>query len=139
MTTTRTTLLVGWHFHPPAKLLLEHLPAGASLRLTHDDENPYDERAISVWVNPGALPAAQHEELRVKLPGMGFDLDEVLAGPPVMLGYVAASEGKPLEKARVVRGDLVGNAELFEQLPCEGRLAFDGSGMALVIVEGDDV
>lgn len=133
--TTLTTLLVGQHYHPPAKILLEHLPAGASLRLIHYAENPYDERAIGVWVEPKELPESQWPELEVKLPGQGFDLKEMLqSNEPLMLGHCAASGGKPLGKALLARSDLVSNAEIFDLLPCNARLVFDGSGATLIEV-----
>jgi hypothetical protein len=137
MTKTLTSMLVGMHFVPPSKILLEHIPAGTSLRLEADPENPYDEHAIKVFVEGASIPESQHEELAVKLPGAGQDLETVIAPEAWwMLGHVAASGGKPMAKARLVRGDLVGNLEFHEVgLTGKARLGFDGSGMILVELE----
>lgn len=129
------SILVGAHFVPPAKFFLEHLPAGTSLRLEPDRENPYDENAIVVLVRPQSVPEGQRAELGVKIPGMGFDLGELLmANDWLRLGHVASSGGLPLLKARLVRDDLVGNMEFLAVMngPTEASLAFDGSGLILV-------
>lgn len=134
------SILVGAHFVPPAKFFLEHLPAGTSLRLEPDPENPYDENAIVVMVRPQAVPEGQRAELGVKIPGMGFDLDELLmANEWLRLGHVASSGGKPLLKAKLVRDDLVGNIEFLAVMngPTEASLAFDGSGLILVGLDED--
>ncbi len=142
MTKTLVLPLVGQHYNPPAKALLEHLPNGTPLRLRHDTENPYDEFAVEVSVEGASVPESQHLELSVKVPGNGFSLEEVIApGVWWKLGHVAASDGKPLIKARIVRADLVGNRDLLEAASTEGgvgalkaSLVFDGSGMTLVEV-----
>lgn len=107
-----TSILVGAHFRPPAKLLLEHLPSGTPVLLEPEPDNPYDENAVKVWLAPGEIPASEYDELREALVGFGTSLDEILATDRVHLGYVAASGGKPLAIARERREGLVGNEEV---------------------------
>ena len=94
---TLISLLVGSHFRPPAKQVLEHLPAGAELTLEPEPSNPYDENAIKVLVDPRLIPESEHPVLAEKLPLTGNDLQDLLAGGLVFLGYVAKSNGKPLQ------------------------------------------
>lgn len=138
------TLLVGSHFVPPAKQFLEHLRGGTAVTLVRDSENPYDDHAIRVLVRTREVPDSQREELGLKLPGTGHDLDEMLVSDePVMLGHLAASGGKPLLKAKLVDTSLVGNLEFW---PCEAafasegaaKLMFDGTGMTLVVWESGE-
>lgn len=118
-----TSLLVGAHFRPPAKLVLAHLPAGASLVLDPEPSNPYDSNAVRVLVSPTALPESEWPALEAELPEFGSDLDSLLAHgtldsdeidePMIWLGYIAATGGKPLANARP---GLVGNSEVLAQL-----------------------
>lgn len=126
-------LLVGMHFNPPAKLLLSALPSGVSLRLQPEPENPWDEAAVKVLVEPSQIPFAMLDYLDQALQDMGFQLEEVLAAPEWMLGHLAASGGKPLSK---VPG-LQGNLEFREALASGQRrasLAFDAAGNPLVVL-----
>lgn len=94
------TLLVGMYFRPPAKQIVEVLPAGTKLQLSPETDNPFDEYAIQVLVRASQVPESQHEFLREILPSCGEDWDELLAEDKVIhLGYIAASGGKPLQKA----------------------------------------
>lgn len=86
--------LVGAHFRPPAKWVLEVLPAGASLRLQPEPGNPYDPNAIQVWVRPQAIPAEARAELEGILAGAGWSLEELLSLEELQLGYVGDSKGK---------------------------------------------
>lgn len=137
--------LVGSHYNPPAKALLEHLPNGAKLRLRRDTENPYDEFAIEVFVEGSAIPESQHREVEVKVAGFGHSLEEIIApGASWKLGHLGASGGKPLAKMQQVRSDLVGNRELLNAAPAgvdglTAKLVFDGAGLQLVEVEVQDL
>jgi len=131
----RTFLLVGMHFRPPAKQVLEHLPAGALLMLRAEPDNPYDPAAVSVWISPSEVPEGQRPELDIKLPGTGTDPEDFWQTPEIMLGYLGASGGKPLVKAIQAEGQpLAGNGEALDEdgrLPtC--RLTFGLSGLPLV-------
>lgn len=131
------TLLVGAHFRPPARQLLEVLPAGAELKLDPED-NPYDENAIRVLVDPKTIAEQYWPLLRDQLPLYGEDWDELLAKPDddrdIQLGYVAKTGGKPLEKA----GLAVGNVEFKEvmsQFPWRATLQFGETGSPMVQIE----
>lgn len=89
-----TSTLVGAHFRPPAKAVIAHLPANAHLELTPEPENPHDEFAIQVIVSPEEVPEDEYEALRADLAASGFDLDELLEGPAVQLGYIGSKPGK---------------------------------------------
>lgn len=126
-------LLVGSHFVPPSKLLLENLPQGTKIRLLADPENPYDQNAIKVLLPPGGIPVERHEKLAEALPAMGWTLEDVLGADVLMLGHLAASDGKPLQKVQQSDPQIVGNKEFLEAgLEGEGELLFDGSGMVLI-------
>lgn len=108
------TLLVGSHFAPPAKALIQCLPAGAKLQLQLEPDNPYDENAIKVSVASSEIPAELDHELDVLVSGMGLSAEEIRNQPEWLLGHIAASGGKPLAK-RANEG-LVGNLEIGEQI-----------------------
>ena len=135
------TLLVGSHFVPPAKILLEHLKGGTPLTLVREPENPYDDHAVKVYCKPSDVPLSQREELALKLPGTGNDWEEMLASnAPVCLGHLSSNNGKPILKARLVDPELVGNLDCWEHDELfSGEapvfLHFDGTGMTLVVGE----
>jgi len=137
MTKTLVSLIVGSHFVPPAKILLENLPTKAPLELVAEPENPYDANAIVVLVNPSAIPASRHETLREILPTMGHDWDEILAeGRALSLGHIASSEGKPLLQARALNPALVGTLEILPFLEnAKAWFSVGSDGKALVNVE----
>lgn len=136
MTNTLTGALVGAHFRPPAKLVLECLASGTSLALRAEPLNEYDEFAIAVLVSPSAIPASQHKLLVEELPLCGWDLEELLSQPELHLGYIAASKNKLLKE----HPELVGNQvfcqsrELVRWEDCRISLGFGLNGMALVIL-----
>ena len=126
--TTLVSLLVGSHFRPPARQVLARLPSFTPLRLEPEEDNPYDENAIKVFVSTQAIPEQEYEELERELQGTGHDVDTVCQMEEIWLGYVAASGGKPLAGTKYV-----GNLE-FKGLWWDSRaeLRFDGQGRALV-------
>lgn len=131
------SLLVGMHFRPPAKWLLASLPAGTPLELRREPDNRYDEKAIAVFLASSSIPASQHETLGEALTGTGETLESVLDQPEWMLGYVAATGGKPLSGT-----DLAGNAEFGEAMK-EGEggtaeLSFDAQGRPILTLLGED-
>jgi hypothetical protein len=83
-------------FRPPAVPLLNALPQGAELSLIPEPSNPYDEKAIQVWMRFSSIPASQHEDLAMHSAGFGFDLDELRSREDWMLGYVAKTENRLL-------------------------------------------
>lgn len=133
-----TTLLVGDHFRPPAKLILQHLPSGCQLQLMAEDDNAYDEEAVKVLVGTDQIPEEQYSALAEALPGMGFELEQVMSTGPVWLGYVPKSGGKPLLTAQKEAPELVGNHEVREAMAAESyraQLAFGPDGRARVTVQ----
>lgn len=131
--------LVGSFAKRGAELILEHLPAGCPLLLDPEPDNPYDANAIRVLVSASSIPESERPALSEELPNFGLSLEELLAsgipvpdkeypGPVVWLGFIAASGGKPLAKAR---SGLVGNSEVLSLLaagPASAILRFGPSG-----------
>lgn len=88
--------LVGAHYRPPAKALLEVLRAGTQLRLVPEPDNPFDPNAIKVEVERQVLrdlSESVQRALEADLARFGFELADVLGeGPPWHLGYVARQQ-----------------------------------------------
>ncbi len=129
--------LVGAHFRPPAEIVLKYLPAGATLSLDPEPENPYDEQAVRVLVSPSELPLPIDLELETDLPNFGTDVEELLQLEEIWLGYIAASGGKPLAKLQQRYPELVGNGEVLAALTqpdARATLAFASGGEPLVRV-----
>lgn len=144
-----TTLLVGVHFHPPSKTILANVPAGLQVILRANPENPYDQDAILVELEGEALAellATRPDlgtRLEVALPDQGVTLEQLLSTGPIVLGHVAASNGKPLAKGQTEVGmpRLSGTMEWKEPQAAESyqaRLDFAPSGTALVVVEWEE-
>lgn len=90
MTTETYTLpLVGDYFRPPAKAIIQNLPAETPLYLEREPENPYDENAVKVLVLTEDIPIENHESLEASSAPFGYSLEEILAEPSWHLGYVA--------------------------------------------------
>lgn len=94
MTNPLTIPLVGAHFRPPAKLVLECLPSGTRLWLEAEIDNPYDPLAIKVLLKPSEIPASQHPRLDEDLPKSGHDLQTLLDSDHVWLGFLARTTQK---------------------------------------------
>jgi len=88
--------LVGMRFRPPAVPLLNALPAGAELGLVPEPSNPYDEKAVQVWMKFSSIPESQHGDLAMHSSGFGFDLDALREQEDWMLGYIAKTENRSL-------------------------------------------
>jgi len=78
--------IVGAHYRPPAKAILEHLSPGTELHLQAEPQNPYDENAIMVLLSPSDLPQAE-EFWSLCEANFGIT-EEDLAGAPIHLGYI---------------------------------------------------
>ena len=125
--------IVGAHFRPPAKQILKLLPAGATLTLVPEPENPYDPGAIMVLVSPGELRVclSQLDEdlISRELVGSGFTLEDLEDEAPEggwHLGYV------PRSGAKTAAGG-PGNLEIAaafagQEVPWQARLAFLPTG-----------
>lgn len=137
--------IVGSHFVPPAKALLEHAPAQARVTVRPERDNPHDGNAVTVHITFGEIPHSQWDELRIKMAGYGFDLDDCDESTEFALGHIAASGGKPIGKIEMTTGlSLAGTIELAalvgaEWTEREGTLQFGGGGEPLVqIDEGEN-
>ena len=126
-------LLVGMHFNPPAKIVLQALPSGAKVELRPEPTNPYDENAVEVWVFPDEIEEGVLKLNATELLGSGFDVDEIMQGPSLRLGHVGASGKKPIMKAALTVAGLQGNVEFLAataakeaEWPQFGTLAFVG-------------
>jgi hypothetical protein len=108
--------LVGAHYRPPAKALLQVLPQGAALVLTPEPDNPFDANAIMVSVATSEVPQGQHPTLKALAAGYGFELDEVLGKAEWHLGYVKATVA----------------ATMRLEGPTPARLGFDAKGQPQV-------
>lgn len=91
--------IVGAHFRPPAKGILEGLPSGAALTLRPEPDNLFDPNAVMVIVRSGDVPATAHERLAGILPLWGSSLDDFLAQPEWHLGYVPRTRACDLAPA----------------------------------------
>jgi len=111
--------LVGAHFHPPAKLLLQHLPTGQVLRLIRDPDNAYDTNAIAVWADIEKNPDIPMHEL------IGFGVEEESFPGSFMLGHIAAKTGEAKALAPILDSGHMPKA----------TLAFDAKGAPRVALE----
>jgi hypothetical protein len=129
-------VLVGMHFRPPAKLVLESLASGTPLSLRAEPTNEYDEWAVAVLVEPAAIPASQHERLASELPGCGWDLQELLGLPELHLGYLASGKNKILQQisGSVANSIFCQAREIISWEECSIRLGFAASGHPLVLL-----
>lgn len=145
MSSTRSLLcpLVGAFHRPPAKTVLEVLPIGTTLLLVPEPENPYDAGAIRVLVDLDCLEGDGMDmtDMLAALDAAGADGRDVIDGPPLQLGYCAASSGKPLAKLEALWSQTglspVGNAsvlELFSQGEVAASLTFGPDGHPAVHV-----
>ncbi len=134
---TLTVPLVGSHFNPPAKQLLQGLPAGTGLTLASEPDNPYDAEAIRVFVDLDGVAPEFHEGLDAALEGTGVTVGDLLGEGPCCLGHVGATGRGPCSKL-----GLPGTQEVHALVVAEGggwtlpaTLQFDPSGQALVVLE----
>jgi hypothetical protein len=111
--------------------------------LEAEPNNPYDEAAIKVFVEPTEVPLPQRGRLEAELQGTSIDLEEFFSFDRIDIGYIGASYGKPLARAQATLDQnnlLSGNAEWQEHLDALGhlkpglecRLGFLGEGLIVV-------
>ena len=130
--------LVGAHFRPPAKTIIQSLPAGYTLELRPEPSNPYDANAVAVWFDASHLTQDAKDELESTLPGSGSNLDDLLEQRFWQLGYLA-KEHAALHQERIafmIEGHnedaaVSGEGFLWSGFPC--KLSFTGAGQPAVI------
>lgn len=134
------TLIVGAHFRPPAKQCLAHLASGAELTLEEENDNPYDQGAVRVMLDPGLIPDSEHEVLEGELLEAGVTLEQLMSGGSIKIGFVPAQDGKPLIKARLSDPTILGNQQVREIMHgdepyrCNLDFAPDGSPKLTITV-----
>lgn len=131
-------LLVGAHFRPPAKTVIQSLPAPYPLELRPEPSNPYDPNAVAVWFDATHLSADAKEELESTLPGSGGDLDDLISQRFWQLGYLAKEHAALHQEliARIIEGHnedaaVSGEGFLWTGYPC--KLTFTGEGRPAVM------
>jgi len=134
-------LLTGSRFVPPALVVLGCLPEGTRVELVPEPSNPYDALAIKVVLeHPHLVISDRVLESRAEdLASCGSSPTDVLMASSIPLGHIAASSGKPLEKARSAAprafGPIVGTEELASGLrPDHGRLHFSGENIWITLL-----
>ena len=130
--------LVGAYFRPPAKTIIQSLPAGYGLELRPEPTNPYDANAVAVWFDASHLSPSAKEELEGTLPANGGNLDDLLEQRFWQLGYLAKEHAALHQErlAMIIEGHnedaaVSGEGFLWSGFPC--KLSFTGAGQPAVI------
>lgn len=80
--------IVGAHFRPPAKAVLQVLAMGHPLVLRKEPSNPYDPNAIMVLVETATIPEPVRPTLDALAQGFGHSMEEILVEQFFHLGYI---------------------------------------------------
>jgi len=130
--------LVGAHFRPPAKTIIQSLPAAYQLELRPEPSNPYDANAVAVWFDALNLSQDAIDELSSTLPGSGGNIEDLIEQRFWQLGYLAKEHAALHQErlARIIEGhnedaSVSGEGFLWSGFPC--KLSFTGSGQPAVI------
>jgi len=131
--TVHTLDLVGAHFRPPAKAIIQALPTSHPLELRPEPSNPYDANAVAVWIDAKTIPDDALEELRYTLPGMGQDIDSLMEQRFWHIGYIPKEHAATLQdpiarriEAHNVEASVSGEGFLLDGWPA--TLSFNGAG-----------
>ena len=81
-------LIVGAHYRPPAKGILQALPLGHPLVLMPEPDNEHDPHAIRVELVTATLPPGIDADLTALCAGFGFDAALIRERERWHLGYV---------------------------------------------------
>ena len=92
--------ILGAHFRPPAKLILQFLPTGQSLQLEPEPDNPYDNAAIKVMLLPTDLPS--DPEFIDNLSSYGHDIEALQAENYIHLGYIERGRTQDFQGVNLV-------------------------------------
>ena len=92
-----TLQIMGAHFRPPAKAILQSLPSDQTLELRPEPSNPYDPNAVGVWIDAAGIPQEALEELSSTLPGQGCDVETLLEQGWWHLGYIPKEKAADLQ------------------------------------------
>lgn len=130
--------IVGAHFRPPAKQLLACLPSGTPLVCVPEPTNPYDPKAIKVFIAGEDIPPSQWPALEAALDGTGHLVADLVAdGVRTQIGYIADSDGKIIRERGGNGNREIGEAALAAGIEGEflGTLAFDSDSQAMLHLE----
>jgi hypothetical protein len=83
--------IVGAHYHPPARAILNFLPIGHPLILLPEPTNHVDPNALAVWIMSETLPSEGGDEWESTLAGFGLTWDQLKSEPFWHLGYIPAA------------------------------------------------
>lgn len=131
--------LVGMHFRPPAKDVVNLLPANTNLLLVREPDNPHDAHAIKVLLlgfNTEGDCAKQYQCIAEQITmdefnNLKYNMDNLT--DPLQLGYIANAEktgGKFASEIAPIMDEMeaVGDAGI---LNC--RLGFNSAGKPVVL------
>lgn len=123
MSTTEYYPIVGAHFRPPAKIILQFLPGGAPLTMEREPTNEFDANAIAVYVEPSAIPEHVREECGIQATGFGYSIEDIMSHARWHLGYVPAKFATGLAPAMDLA---LGGPDSLPAVPA--TLTFDSKG-----------
>jgi hypothetical protein len=127
--------IVGAHFRPPAKALLQALGLNQKLWLRHDPENEYSNEALAVHLRTEDISPAIHAEIELHCSGAGYDLAQIMEQSEWQLGYIAESSNKKQGHLAVDFREAVGVPS--GSLP--GKLGFDMTGAPSFVIDSDAI
>jgi len=104
---TTSAAIVGAHFHPPARTLLEVLPIGCPLILRREPHNPHDANAIAIFLEGRNVPEV--DGLDEALLGWGTSVAAEKARDEIDLGYIPRDHAADLVHAGFPLGDVDGS------------------------------
>lgn len=89
-----TAPIVGMHFRPPARTVIDILPGLTPLRLVREPENPYDSNAVAVYLEewPAGVKETLEEMINSRLEGEIAEWNADVLMLPFHLGYIANNE-----------------------------------------------
>lgn len=119
---SETYPIVGAHFRPPAKAILQVLLGGCPLLIIPEPENPHDPNALRVEVTTTDISESQDELLEQLASGYGSSIAEIRAQDSWHLGYIP-------------RVDAVNLVHRFGIEPLSGSLTFNAKGAPCVSVD----
>ena len=128
--------LVGMHFRPPAKDVVNLLPAGCPLILQRQPDNQYDINAVQVLL-PGFSADGQHAHIFMQFKNDALDDEELLGRlqDPLFVGFVANSEKTGGKKADLIAREMDG----LGLLRVSAKLAFNPKGDATIETDCEPV
>lgn len=129
--------LVGMHFRPPAKDVVNMLPANAELLARRQPDNPYDQNAIAVLL-PGFAKGESNEKLWQQFYDEAKADEENDGGEklaqlvnPLPLGYVCNGEKTGGKKADLIAPQMDGAG--LTEMTC--HLTFNEKGGPVMLIE----